>query len=133
MTWDELNEAQREEVKQRILDERNGKRGEGTSYHELVQAAKLVSDEEARKWAAGTEFSPDDFACSAGVAGTVHEVRVTWPVSRSYRIWAKSPEDAVREMRERIDAGQVCVWTDGFEAEDGDGCPSVEIVNKEDN
>lgn len=49
MTWDELNEAQREEVKQRILDERNGKRGEGTSYHELAQAVRLVSDEEARK------------------------------------------------------------------------------------
>lgn len=133
MTWEELNEAQREEVKQRILAERNGKRGEGTSYHELVQAARLVSDEEARKWAAGTEFSPDDFSCSAGVAGTIHEVRVTWPVSRNYRIWAKSPEDAVREMRERIDAGQVCVWADGFTADDGDDCPSVEIVNKEDN
>ena len=63
---------------------------------------------------------------------TVYEVRVTWPVSRNYRIWAKSPEDAVREMRERVDAGQVCVWTDGFEADDGDDCPSIEVV-KEDN
>ena len=65
MTFDELNEDQRLELKQRILTERNEQRGEGTSYGELADADDLVSDEDAKEWAEGMEFSPDDFACSA--------------------------------------------------------------------
>ena len=118
MSFDELNDEQRLELKQRILEDRNEHLGEGTSYGELAMADELVDDEGLEAEYGGTEFSPDDFSCSAGSTGTVHEVRVTWPVSRTYRIWAKSPKDAVREMRERIDAGQVCVWTDSFEADD---------------
>lgn len=63
MTFDELNEDQRMELKQRILVERNEQRGEGTSYWELAYADNLVSDEDARDWAAGMEFSEDDFTC----------------------------------------------------------------------
>ena len=65
MTYDELNEDQRIELKQRILMERNGRRDDGTSYGELANADNLVSDEDARDWAAGMEFSEDDFTCSA--------------------------------------------------------------------
>jgi len=64
MTYDELNEDQRIEFKQRILAERNYTRGEGTSYEELALADDLVSDEDARSWAEGMEFSKDDFTCS---------------------------------------------------------------------
>lgn len=64
MTFDELNEDQRLELKQRILTERNENRGEGTSYGELADADDLVSDEDAREWAEGVEFSEDDFFCS---------------------------------------------------------------------
>lgn len=66
MTFDDLNNDQRVELKQRILTERNEARGEGTSYGELADADTLVSDEDARAWAKGMEFSPDDFSC--GVA-----------------------------------------------------------------
>lgn len=65
MTFDELNDDQKVELKQRILTERNEQRGEGTSYEELSLADDLVSDEDAKDWAEGMEFSPDDFACSA--------------------------------------------------------------------
>ena len=64
MTFDELNEDQRFELKQRILMERNDAKGEGTSYGELADAGELVSDQDAKDWAEGMEFSNDDFACS---------------------------------------------------------------------
>lgn len=64
MTYDELSDDQKVELKQRILTERNENRDEGTSYGELADADDLVSDEDARDWAEGMEFSEDDFACS---------------------------------------------------------------------
>ena len=63
MTYDDLNNDQRIELKQRILMERNERRGEGVSYGELADADDLVSDEDARDWAKGMEFSSDDFSC----------------------------------------------------------------------
>ena len=64
MTFDELNDEQKLELKQRILTERNENRGEGTSYGELADADDLVSDEDLKDWYGATEFSPDDFMCS---------------------------------------------------------------------
>ena len=64
MTYDELTADQRIELKQRILMERNDAKGEGTSYLELADADELVSDQDARDWAEGMEFSDDDFVCS---------------------------------------------------------------------
>ena len=64
MTFDELNEEQKLELKQRILTERNEQRGEGTSYEELSLADDLVSDEDAKDWAEGRVFYEDDFTCS---------------------------------------------------------------------
>lgn len=64
MTYDELIEDMKLEIKQRILMERNERRGEGTSYGELADVDSLVSDEDAKDWAEGIEFSEDDFMCS---------------------------------------------------------------------
>ena len=64
MTFDELNEDQRTELKQHVLMERNEHIGEGTSYEELALADDLVSDEDLRELYEGTEFSEDDFVCS---------------------------------------------------------------------
>lgn len=125
MTFDELSKEQLVELKQRILTERNEQRGEGTSYEELAMADDLVSDEDAKDWAEGMEFSPDDFSCSAG---KVFEVRVTWPVGKTYRVPADSEEEAVAKMKSEVDAGKVCVWTDGFEADDN---VTVEAVKEE--
>lgn len=65
MTFDELSKDQKYELKQRILISRDDKNPEGPSYGELADADNIVSDDEARKWAEGIEFSPDDFWCSA--------------------------------------------------------------------
>ena len=124
MTFDELNDDQKLELKQRILMERNEQRGEGTSYGELANADDLVSDEDAKDWAEGVEFSPDDFSCSAG---KVFEVRVTWPVGKTYRVPADSEEEAVAKMKAKVEAGEVCVWTDHFEAGDD---VAVELVKE---
>lgn len=61
MTFAELNEDQRIQLKQRILVDRNEAIGEGTSYGELADADELVSDEDLEACYDGTEFSPDDF------------------------------------------------------------------------
>ena len=124
MTFDELTDDQKLELKQRILMERNEQRGEGTSYGELANADDLVSDEDAKDWAEGVEFSPDDFSCSAG---KVFEVRVTWPVGKTYRVPADSEEEAVAKMKAKVEAGEVCVWTDHFEAGDD---VAVELVKE---
>lgn len=126
MTFDELDDDQKLELKQHILTERNDRRGEGTSLGELAEADTLVSDEDASEWAEGMDFSPDDFSCSAG---KVFEVRVTWPVGKTYQVPADSKEEAVERMRRKVDTGEVCVWTDGFEAEDN---VTVEAVEEED-
>ena len=123
MTFDELSEEQKLELKQHILTERNEQRGEGTSYGELADADELVNDETLEAEYGGTEFSPDDFSCSAG---KVFEVRVTWPVGKTYQVSAESKEEAVKRMKQKVDAGEVCVWTDGFEAEDNVTVEAVE-------
>ena len=65
MRLDELSEEQKLELKQRILEDRNEHLGEGTSYGELANADELVDDEVLETEYGGTEFSPDDFACTA--------------------------------------------------------------------
>lgn len=62
MQYDELSEEQKIQVKEWIVEKRNEARGEGTSYDELANADDLVSDEDAREWAEGTDFVPDDFS-----------------------------------------------------------------------
>ena len=123
MTFDELSEEQKIELKQRIITDHNSDHGEGTSYGELANADELVTDEFAKAWAEGMDFSPDDFSCSAG---KVFEVRVTWPVGKTYRVPADSKEEAVKRMKQKVDAGEVCVWTDGFEADDNVTVEAVE-------
>lgn len=66
MDYRDLTNEQRLEFKQHILIERNNERGEGTSYGEIADAGRLVSDEDAESKAEGIAFSPDDFSC--GVA-----------------------------------------------------------------
>ena len=62
MTFEDLDDAQRVELKQHILTERNDSRGEGTSWEELANADGLVSDEDARDWSEGTTFNAEDFS-----------------------------------------------------------------------
>lgn len=62
MRLGELNDEQKLELKQSVLDARNEERGEGTSYGELADAGELVSDAELEDSFGGTEFSEDDFS-----------------------------------------------------------------------
>lgn len=45
-------------------------------------------------------------------------VRVYWTVSKDFEVEAKTKEEALQKVRDKIDRGEVCVWTDGFETTD---------------
>ena len=45
-------------------------------------------------------------------------VRVDWTVRKDFEVEAKSKEEALQKVRDKIDKVEVCVWTDGFEATD---------------
>ena len=124
MTFEELNEDQRLELKQRILTERNEQRGEGTSYGELANADDLVSDEDLKDWYGDVEFSNDDFACSATPA---FRVRVTWPVHKTFQVPAASKEEALERMKRSVEAGDVSCWDSGWEADDGENEPRITL------
>lgn len=48
----------------------------------------------------------------------VFTVRHEWVVAKNYEIEADTVYEAVAELRSRIDRGEVCVWTDGYETTD---------------
>lgn len=45
-------------------------------------------------------------------------VDVHWDVARSYEVEAESADEAQKIIQAKVDAGEICVWTDGFEATD---------------
>lgn len=45
-------------------------------------------------------------------------VDVHWDVARSYEVEAESREEAQKIIQAKVDAGEICVWTDGFETTD---------------
>lgn len=45
-------------------------------------------------------------------------VDVLWTVARSFEIEARSRKEAQKKVQGMVDRGDVCVWTDGFEATD---------------
>lgn len=124
MTFEELNDEQRLELKQRMLVDLDDKNPDGPSYGELADADLLVSDDEARKWAEGMEFSPDDFTCSAT---PVFRVRVTWSVHKTFQVPAASKEEALERMKRSVEAGDVSCWDSGWEADDGDNEPRITL------
>lgn len=124
MTFEELNEDQRLELKQRILEERDDLHPDGPSWGELADAGEIISDEEAREWAEGMEFSEDDFACSATPA---FRVRVTWPVHKTFQVPAASKEEALERMKRSVEAGDVSCWDSGWEADDGENEPRITL------
>ena len=130
MTYDELNEDQKLELKQQIVMDRNEHIGEGTSSWELANADELVSDDDLRDYYEGTEFSPDDFTCSAT---PVFRVRVTWPVHKTFQVPAASKEEALERMKREVDNGDLSCWDPGWEADDGDDVPKIEIVEGDDD
>ena len=45
-------------------------------------------------------------------------VTVNWEVSKDYEVEANNSEEARAKIQKMVDEGEVCVWTDGFEATD---------------
>ena len=43
-------------------------------------------------------------------------VTVKWEVSKDYEVEAENAEEARAKIQKLVDDGEVCVWTDGFEA-----------------
>lgn len=62
----DLTRDQLDELKQRMICDRNEEKGEGTSWGELASAGDLISDAEAFEEFGDIDFSDDDFFCSAG-------------------------------------------------------------------
>lgn len=58
-------------------------------------------------------------------------VRHEWTLSKDYEVEAKSKEEAMQKLRAKIDAGEVCVYTDGYEATDEEHVYIPENVGKE--
>lgn len=125
MRLDDLDNNQKLELKQQILEERNEHIGEGTSCDELALADELVSDEVLEDCYGGTDFSPDDFECSAASA---FRVRVTWPVHKTFQVPAVSKKEALERMKRAVENGDLSCWDPGWEADDGDDVPKIEIV-----
>lgn len=66
MKLSELSADQKLELKQNLLEKKNEAKGEGTSYGELADAGQLVTDAELEAEYGNTEFTGDDFFCTAG-------------------------------------------------------------------
>ena len=45
-------------------------------------------------------------------------VDVHWDVARTYEVEAESADEAQKIIQAKVDAGEICVWTDGFETTD---------------
>ena len=58
-------------------------------------------------------------------------VRVDWTVRKDFEVDAESNDEALKKVREKIDKGEVCVWTDGFEATDDEHAYIPDDVGKE--
>ena len=60
-------------------------------------------------------------------------VRVDWTVRKDFEVEAESKEEALDKVRKKIDAGEVCVWTDGFETTDDEHAYIPDDVGKEES
>lgn len=65
MKLSDLSSEQKLELKQNLLEKKNEAKGEGTSYGELADADQLVTDAELEAEYGNTEFTDDDFCCTA--------------------------------------------------------------------
>lgn len=59
---EDLPKWARFELKQKLLDEQNAEKGEGTSVEEMLNADYLIGDDELREKFGGTTFCAEDFA-----------------------------------------------------------------------
>ena len=61
----------------------------------------------------------------------IFTVRHEWVLGKDYEIEAESKEEAMQKLRAKIDAGEVCVYTDGYETTDEEHVFIPDDVGKE--
>lgn len=47
-------------------------------------------------------------------------VRHEWVISKDYEVEAETEEEAIHTVRDMVDSGKVCVWTDEYETTDNE-------------
>ena len=101
-----------------IFDHKEGKYIAGSKYKMMAECRMMIG----RKVRAGelpTDKS-DFFEDPDGFKKGKHKfmVDVHWDVARTYVVEAESADEAQKIMQAQVDAGEICVWTDGFETTD---------------
>ena len=101
-----------------IFDHKKGEYIAGSKYRMMAECRMMIR----RKVRAGelpTDKS-DFFEDPDGFKKGKHKfmVDVHWDVARTYEVEAESADEAQKIMQAKVDAGDVCVWTDGFVATD---------------
>lgn len=95
----DLTREQLDELKARMICDRNEEKGEGTSWGELASAALLTSDDEVFEEYAGFDFSDDDFFCTATTTSATrrypsiedlitHEIKPALDNPADFDLWA---------------------------------------------
>lgn len=64
-----------------------------------------------------------------GPGKKVFTVRHDWVVRKDYNVEAETERDAIETMREKVESGEVCVWTDGYETTDNERLYIPEAAN----
>lgn len=101
-----------------IFDHKERKYLEGYRYKMMAECRMMIG----RKVRAGelrtdkSDFYEDSNEFKKGKH--IFIVDVDWTVSRPYSVKAESAEEAQKIIQDRVDKGEICVWTDGFETED---------------
>lgn len=56
-------------------------------------------------------------------------VRHEWVIRKDYEVEAGTEEEAIHTVRDMVDSGKVCVWTDGYETTDNERLFIPEAAN----
>lgn len=101
-----------------IFDHKECKYIAGSKYRMMAECRMMIG----RKVRAGelpTDKS-DFYEDPNGFKTGKHQfaVDVHWDVARSYVVEAESAAEAQKIIQAKIEAGEICVWNDGFEATD---------------
>lgn len=56
-------------------------------------------------------------------------VRHEWVIRKDYEVEAETEEEAIRTVRDMVDSGEVCVWTDEYETTDNERLFIPEAAN----
>lgn len=102
-----------------------------TSFRDIIpqgyaRSVFVFDDDDVKVLEVGEDGIPKEKAETPGF-----NVRVTWPVSKTFFVEAATEDKALEIMRRRIEDGEISCWDPGWEASDDDDEPHIEISNNE--